>query len=792
MKHVVELLRSRNEQQVVVVSAMQGVTNALIELANTAAAGNPKWKLAISLLEARHVQTARTLLGPEADPLVARLASDFEELSELLQKQTKVGAVSNDLLELVSGLGEVWSSRMVDAALRRSGTTSRWLDAREVVVVEQCELGAMVQWQPSKQKLISHFGTPGPCTVVTGFVARTLDGRITTLGRNGSDYSGAIFASLFDATELNLWSDVKGVFSADPRIVPEAVLIDRLSYAEACELAYFGASVIHPQTMAPAVERGIPIFARSTFHPEHPGTRISNESGPLQPVKGVTTFKDLAILNIEGAGMIGVPGTAARAFEALHRAGISVVMISQGSSEHSICCTIRQRESDTAQRVLREAFSRELAAGLVTDIAVSSDIAVLAVVGDGMAGKPGVSAQLFDSLGRAKVNVRMIAQGASERNISVAIDAGDAPRALRAVHAGFYLSPETISIGVIGPGHVGGAFLRQVSSARGSLLNRKKLDLRIRAIGGSRNMVLGDPMVQDRAPSEMYDRPMDLQAFADHIHADHLPHAVIVDCSGQDAIANHYAQWLSRGIHVVTPNKCAGSGPLDRYQAIMAAGSQFRYEATVGAGLPIITTLRDLIHTGDEVQSVSGILSGTLAYLFNRFDGSLPLSTLVQQARVLGYTEPDPRDDLSGLDVARKLVILARECGWKLSLDQVHVESLVPKSLRMVSCEEFLNRLPEMDSDLLSRLHSAQASNRVLRYVAQLTADGNARVTMVDLPTDHAFAHTQLTDNVVQFTTKRYCTTPLVIQGPGAGPEVTAAGVFADLLRVAASMGAHV
>ena len=788
---VVDILLSRPEVQVVAISAMRGVTDALITLARQAAARDAAWPHALETLAQRHRDTATALLGACAQPMLERLETEFASLRELLQAQTRVGALSNDLLDLVSGLGEVWSSQMVDAALRARGEPSRWLDAREVLVVEKTDLGAMVRWDASAELLRTRFGEPGPRTVVTGFVARTPEGRITTLGRNGSDYSGAIFAALFGATELHVWSDVDGVYSADPRLVPEAVLIDRLSYAEACELAYFGASVIHPQTMGPAFDRGIPIIARSTFNPSHPGTRISAEPGVLQPVKGVTTFKGLALLNLEGNGMIGVPGTAARAFDALHRAGVSVVMISQGSSEHSICCTIREGDAARAEAAVREAFARELAAHQVSDVTVTPGVAAIAVVGDGMAGKPGVSAQLFDALGRAGVNVRMIAQGASERNISVAVDAAHAARALRAVHAGFYLGALTVSVGVIGPGNVGSAFLRQLEGSRERLRAESRLDLRVRAVAGSRRMALGDPALPLSDPRGILDRDLDLDAFAAHVQAEHLPHALIVDCSASDAVAERYAGWLARGIHVVTPNKSAGSGPLARYDAIKAARGRFRYEATVGAGLPIITTIRDLIDTGDRVRSVEGIFSGTLAYLFNRFDGSVPFSRLVLEARDLGYTEPDPRDDLSGLDVARKLVILARERGLRRTLQDVQLESLVPASLRQLPLDAFLQRVDQMDAPMAARLERARGGGKVLRYVASVDEEGRARVGLVELDAGHAFAHIQLTDNVVQFTTDRYSRNPLVVQGPGAGPEVTAAGVFADVLRVASALGAH-
>jgi aspartokinase/homoserine dehydrogenase 1 len=789
MRSVVSLLSGRNERQVVVISAMKGVTDALIGLVHKAAARDAGWPAAVHALEARHLDTAAALLGPDAGRVTDRLRQEFAELREVLHTQARLGAPSADLLDAVSGLGEVWSSMLVEASMRIHGLDTRWIDAREVLVVEKGELGAMVDWPASQARLEAL--PAAERTVVTGFVARTREGRPTTLGRNGSDYSGAIFAALCGASELHLWSDVEGVFSADPRVVPEAVLIERLSYAEACELAYFGAKVIHPQTMAPAVARDIPIIARSSFHPEHPGTRIDHTPGTNQPVKGVTHFAGLAILDIEGAGMIGVPGTAERAFAALHRAGVSVSMISQGSSEHSICCVIRETDAPAAVQAVRQAFSRELEAGLISEVTSEPGIAALAVVGDGMAGHPGTAGRLFESLGRAGVNVRMIAQGASERNISVAIRAADADRALRAVHAGFYLSPHTISVGVIGVGTVGAALLRQLQARSPSLRERHRIDLRMRAVAGSRQMHLAENVRGSTDPRSLMDRPLDLDAFTRHVQSPGMPHAVIVDCSGSDAVADRYATWLAAGIHVITPSKCAGSGPLTRYRAIRSAGGLFRYEATVGAGLPIMTTVRDLLDTGDELQAVEGVLSGTLAWLFNRFDGSVPFGQLVLEAREHGFTEPDPRDDLSGLDVARKLVILVREAGWERSLEDVSLESLVPADLRSLPLADFLARVDALDAPMRLRLEQAKARGRVLRYTASLDRGGGMRVGLAELPADHALAHLRLTDNMVQFTTTRYAQNPLVVQGPGAGPDVTAAGVFADLLRVAVALGAR-
>jgi aspartokinase/homoserine dehydrogenase 1 len=571
-----------------------------------------------------------------------------------------------------------------------------------------------------------------------------------------------------------------------------------LSYNEAMELAYFGAKVIHPQTMAPAVGRAIPIWIRNTFAPERPATLICADPESVLPVKGITTIEDIALVNLEGAGMIGVPGTAHRLFGALREEGISVVLISQGSSEHSICCAVPRVECERAVAVVRAAFARELADGQIHSVEVDVDLAILAVVGDGMAGLPGVAAKVFGALGAAAVNVRAIAQGASERNISVVVPSKAATRALRAVHASFYLSDHTISIGVIGPGIVGRALLEQIASQSERLRRDLKLDLRVRGLLSSKRMLLserGVPLEGWREALDGADEPADLSRFVEHVAAEHLPHHVIIDCTASGEVAAHYAGWLAAGIHVVTPNKKANSAPLADYRAVNAArragGSHYLYEATVGAGLPVIQTLRDLRETGDDIVSIEGIFSGTLAYLFNVYDGRRAFSDIVREAKQRGYTEPDPRDDLSGMDVARKLIILGREMGLTLEMSDVKVESLVPAGLEQGSVQDFLDRLPAHDAVMAARVERAGAAGKVLRYVGRLTASGDATVGVVECDARHAFANIALTDNVVRFATTRYSSNPLIVQGPGAGPEVTAGGIFADLLRLSAYLGAR-
>jgi bifunctional aspartokinase / homoserine dehydrogenase 1 len=787
----------------VVLSACRGVTDALLGLVARAEAQDDSYRGELDALRARHAKIAETVLSAEAAKLyMAGFDRDRHDIEGILHTVKLTRSAAQNVRDLIAGYGEIWSTKLFReffAARGKRPGAVQWVDARQCVVVEWGPLGPAVQWEESRKKLRELVpATFAGTLIITGFIASDRRGVQTTLGRNGSDFSGSIFGSLLDAAEIHIWTDVDGVLSADPRRVPDAKVIDSLSYNEAMELAYFGAKVIHPQTMAPAVGRGIPIWIRNTFAPEKQGSLICARPDSKLPVKGITSIENIAMVNVEGAGMIGVPGTAHRLFGALREEGISVILISQGSSEHSICCAIPGVEAERAARVVAAAFDREIKEGQIQSIQIDKDLAILAVVGDGMAGLPGVSGQVFNALGSATVNVHAIAQGASERNISVVVDGKDATRALRAVHSGFYLSPHTVSIGLIGPGAVGRVLLEQLAAESERLRNDFKLDLRVRGLMTSRKMLLSEAGVSLKDWKSALDAsttPADIAKFVDHLHVDHLPHTVIIDCTADEGVAKHYADWLKAGIHVVTPNKKANSGPLAYYESLKAArkagGSSYLYEATVGAGLPVISTLRDLRETGDKLSSVEGIFSGTLAYLFNVYDGKKPFSDIVKDAKAKGYTEPDPRDDLSGTDFVRKVIILGREMGLKLEMKDVQVESLIPPGLEKGTPEEFLAKLPQFDGEMKKRFDAAAAKGKVLRYMGRLTSDGKATVGVAELDRTHAFANIALTDNVVRYATARYNTNPLIVQGPGAGPEVTAAGVFADLLRVCSYLGAH-
>jgi aspartokinase/homoserine dehydrogenase 1 len=780
IRHAASIVRAQGTPIAVVVSALAGVTNALFSCCARAGARDDGWRAELEALVSRHCQVCDALLSKaEAQRLHSSIKRDAHDLADILRALALLGRHPEALDEVVAGYGEVWSAQIFAAHLGCS-----WIDARQVLVVQAGELGPAVQWEESRRRLRER-SIAAP-VVITGYVASLPDGTATTLKRNGSDYSASIFGALLGAKEIVIWTDVDGVLSADPRRVPEAQVLEEMSYEEAMELAYFGAKVVHPRTMQPAVHDAIPIRIKNTFRPDAPGTVIHRDTRrDAAAVKGFTTIDGIALLNLEGTGMVGVPGIAERMFGALRTVGVSVVVISQASSEHSICVAVPDEQADLARATIEKAFLAERSQGYVSGVSVERDCSILAAVGDAMSERPGVAARFFGALGDVGVNVRAVAQGSSERNITAVIDGKDSTRALRAVHARFTLSDTTISLGLVGAGLIGNALLAQLERQREALRARYGVDLRVRGVARSQTMTL-----------DGVEQPLDLAAFARHVRAEHLPHAVIVDCTASDAVADHYARWLRQGIHIVTPNKRAASGPLARWQEIKTAASQghARYlgEATVGAGLPVITTLKDLVHTGDDVRAVEGVLSGTLSWMFNTLTPERSFSELLREAKRLGFTEPDPREDLSGMDFARKLVVLAREMGRSVSLEDVVIEDLAPGAPFGAPLEDLVRALAPIDQRVRALLAEAREKSCALRFVGVIPEQGPPRIELKMLPMTHPFARLTGTDNIIAFTTRRYDAQPLVVQGPGAGPEVTAGGVFADLLRLAASVGARV
>jgi bifunctional aspartokinase / homoserine dehydrogenase 1 len=764
----------------IVVSAMSGVTNALIESVNLAAAHDESYLQKLQALEDRHFETIAALELRNSSPLSEIVHSDFNALKEVLRGVWITRLASERIIEFVSGHGELWSAQLFHAYLESQDHRSTWLDARKTLVVEPNANTVTVDWQTSKQKLQAH-SIETDFLVITGYIASTHDGVATTLKRNGSDLSASIFGALLDADTVTIWTDVDGVYSADPRRVPEAVVVPELSYQEAAELAYFGAKVIHPNTMSPAIAHSITVAIKNTFKPEAPGTKISATSPMDMPIKGFAAVEDVVLINVEGTGMIGIPGVAHKVFGALRAVDVSVVMISQASSEHSICFAVPRVHAELAKKTVEETFVVEMQRGEIQTVDLTEGCCIVAMVGNGMIERLGMAGKFFSALGKAGINVRAIAQGSSERNISAVIEQAEATRALRAVHSAFYLSNQTLSIGVIGAGLIGGTLLSQLQTRIEELKRHRGIDLRVRGIMNSRQMVLADRhLALDRWRDELSEssKSADLESFINHVNADHLPHAVLIDATASAELTTHYESWLSQGINIITPNKKSNAGPLAAYRSLRETARRhqryFLYETNVGAGLPIIQTLRGLVETGDEVIKIEGVLSGTLSYIFNSLDGRRTFSEVVREAHSLGLTEPDPREDLSGMDVARKLIILAREMGLEVEMDSVHVESLAD----------------EDDRTMAALLSSAREAGQVVRYVGTIDSAGHLSAQMRRYPVDHPFASLSGSDNIVSFQTARYNTQPMIVRGPGAGPEVTAAGVFADLLRLASFLGA--
>jgi bifunctional aspartokinase / homoserine dehydrogenase 1 len=789
------LLDARRREPVIgLVSAFQGVTNQLLECARLAERADASYLELFDQIARRHRSAVSHLVGRRPARVRAQVDALLAELASTLQGIHLLRHCPLRALDMTASFGERLSAVIVAAHLGKTHP-SAFVDARDLIVTDDQFTHANVIFRKTNRRTRAYFDTlfkraRSVVPIVTGFIGATEDGQTTTIGRNGSDYSAAIVGAAVGASVIEIWTDVDGVLSADPRVVPAAFVLPQMTYEEAMELSYFGAKVLHSATIAPAVAKRIPILIKNTFNPGAPGTLISRtaeDDGKL--AKGITSVGDLALLTLRGPGMVGVPGVAERVFGTLAARRVSVVLISQASSEHTICLGVRSADAAAAVDAIQKEFQFEFNEQLL-EVDVRGDQAILAVVGEGMKGRPGVAGKVFESLGRQNINISAIAQGASERNISCVIDASQQVRALNAIHQGFFETKKHLALAMIGVGNVGSAVLRQLHQQRSYLLS-KGFDVRVVGLANSKRFVADANGINlAHWKDELRDAPsrMDAATFAQRIADMELTNAALVDCTVGPTVVDAYPAFIDANLHIVTPNKWANALPWPRYAALMeslaARNRHFLFEANVGAGLPIVSTLRDLIASGDEIVRIEGILSGTLSYLFNTFDGSVPFSTLVRDAHRLGFTEPDPREDLSGRDVARKLLILGRQIGLKMDLDEVQVDSLVPKPLsRGKYTSGFLTGFARYDDEMAARVERAAARDAVLRYVGTLEK-GRARAGLKEFPRNHPVASAKGSDNVIAFTTKRYSRTPLVVQGPGAGADVTAMGVFSDILKL--------
>lgn len=810
IKNVAEIIMSDlSERKLVVVSAMSKVTDMLYALVHKAQSRDDSYMSALDDVYEKHVLTARELLdGDNLAKFLSQLNYDISNLKAMLRAIYIAGHATESFADFVVGHGELWSAQMLSAVIVKSGEDCTWMDTREVLIVNPTSSNQVdPDYEESEKKMQKWFAHgPASTIIATGFIASTPQNIPTTLKRDGSDFSAAIMGALVKARQVTIWTDVDGVYSADPRKVSEAVILKSLSYQEAWEMSYFGANVLHPRTIIPVMQYGIPIVIRNVFNLSAPGTKICQQdengatSSTYSVVKAFATIDNLALVNVEGTGMAGVPGTASAIFSTVKDVGANVIMISQASSEHSVCFAVPEKEVKAVAKALNANFRQALDAGRLSKVEVIPNCSILAAVGQKMASTPGVSATLFDALAKANINIRAIAQGCTEYNITVVLKGEDRIRALRAVHSRFYLSKTTLAMGIIGPGLIGGTLLDQLRDQAAVLKEEFNIDLRVMGIIGSDKMILSNSGVDLTRWRELRNEKAevaDLNKFTQHVHGNEsIPNTVLVDCTADSSVANHYYDWLCKGIHVITPNKKANSGPLDRYLKLRAqqreSYTHYFYEATVGAGLPIISTLRGLLETGDKILRIEGIFSGTLSYIFNNFVGARSFSDVVTEAKQLGYTEPDPRDDLSGTDVARKVIILARESGLKLELSDIPVQSLVPDPLKACkSAEEFMQQLPKYDEELAKQRNIAEATGEVLRYVGVVDAiESKGMVELKRYSKDHPFAQLSGSDNIIAFTTMRYKNQPLIVRGPGAGAQVTAGGIFSDILRLASYLGA--
>ncbi len=784
----------RREPVIVVVSAFQGVTNQLLECARLAERGESSYEQTFEQIARRHrsavahlVRTRRVRVRAEVDALLTELQGTLQGIH--LLRHCPVRA-----LDMTASFGERLSALIIAAYLGHSHAAA-FADARQFVVTDDQFTHANVIFGKTNRATRAYFARlfrrrPGVIPVVTGFVASTEDGQTTTIGRNGSDYSAAIVGAALGASVIEIWTDVDGVLSADPRAVSSAFVLPQISYEEAMELSYFGAKVLHSATIAPAVAKHIPILIKNTFNPAAPGTLISGRRGEGEGLaKGITSIGDLSLLTLGGASMVGVPGIAERLFRTLAARRVNVILISQASSEHTICFAVRSTDAAEAVEGIGQEFRFELHQQLMK-LEEKSGQAILAVVGEGMKGRPGVAGKVFDALGRHNINISAIAQGASERNISCVINAAQQVHALNVIHQAFFETRTRLALAVIGVGNIGSALLRQLQQQRAYLLS-KGFDVTVVGLADSKRFALaseGIDLTHWKETLAAARQRMTPGTFATRLAAMELPNVALVDCTANPSIVDAYPAFIDADLHIITPNKRANALPWRRYTALMELLERrqkyFLYEANVGAGLPVLSTLRDLIASGDEIVRIEGILSGTLSYLFNTFDGRVPFSALVREAHKLGYTEPDPRDDLSGQDVARKLLILARQIGLKMDLRDVRVDSLVPRALAGGAFSpRLLSAFARYDTEMTKRFKSAASRGAVLRYVGILE-NGRARAGLKEFPRAHPVASAKGSDNVIAFTTKRYSRTPLVVQGPGAGADVTAMGVFSDILKL--------
>jgi aspartokinase/homoserine dehydrogenase 1 len=829
----------RPRPNVVVVSAFQGITNSLLELAEKAQLqdeGAQGYVVeAISNIRNRHFEAfnlltavaskkANSELSMLVDSARDRLEQWFVELEGLLKGIYLLQECSARTSDHIASFGECFSALIVAMAFNCHGVRAEFANAIDFIKVNGPFGNVHVDFDKTSELVKAKFNNPDIIYVVTGFIGSNNQGVVHTLGRGGSDYTASILASVLGASVLEIWTDVDGIMTCDPRKVKSASSVSELSYSEALELCHFGAKVVYPPTLQPAMASKVPIRILNTFAPNHPGSLITENPAPTnRPITGISSINDISLILLQGSGIMGVAGSAMRLFRTLASVQVNVILITQASSEHSICVGLRSNEVVRSLEAINEEFRSELSTGQIDPISVEGNLSVVTVVGDQLRNRVGIAGTIFGTLGRNGINICAIAQGSSERSISVVVRQQDEDKALNTIHDEFFENVnKQAHLVVVGTGSIGKTFLRQVADHRALISSEHQTDLKIVGLAKSNSCIFNlegfsDDYIKD--PNLIFESK-DLHNFSslelitgenivndlvEGIKKLGLSNVVVVDCTASDAIPAVYLDLLRASFPIVTPNKKFQSGDYVRYKEYKElsrySNIQFLYETSVGAGLPIIGTLKDLLRSGDRIIKIEAILSGTLSYIFNSWDGTETFSQLVRRAQNLGFTEPDPRDDLSGKDVGRKILILARECGAQVDLHDVDISDLTPEACREAkSVDQFYKELADFDDEFESKRARAESEGKKLCYVAtfemlsERSCEKNksalrgcplsVRTELLSVDSSHPFYNLSANDNIVSFTTERYNNRPLVVQGPGAGAEVTAAGVLADVLRL--------
>ncbi len=799
LEHVVEIIKSLADQNiVVVVSALSGITNLLDEMAHMASKGNDNYKIHLTKIEEVHLSIITSFISiTKQSEIVSFLKSNLNDLEAILESINNLKELTSKSHSKITSYGEILSSALINEVFKNSGINSALIDARELIFTNEVNEKEVVNHSKSKTETNSILSkVTYKVTLVPGFIASDKDGNITTLGRGGSDYTAALLANYINATSLEIWTDVSGMFTAHPKLVSQAQPIPKLSYQEAMELSHFGAKVIYPPTLQPIIEKKIPLLIKNTFDSSASGTIINsngtNKENNGSIVKGVSHIPNVALISLEGSGMIGIPGFSKRLFECLSLKQINIIMITQASSEHSICLGVRSEDAEIAKKVIDEHFAFEISLNKVAPAVLEPNMTNIAVVGDRMKDHQGISGKLFSSLGANNINIRAIAQGASERNISIIITKKNTQKALNTIHESFFEEQaKELNLFITGVGNVGGKLIEQIKNQKAYLLDHLSLKIRVIAISNSKKMLLNKEHIELDNWKEQLEKSSikaDRESFFNYIKTLNLRNSIFVDNTANEKIANEYGRYLAHNIGVVTCNKIACASSLSNYNDLKKTarrfGTPFLFETNVGAGLPVIDTLNNLIASGDEILKIQAILSGSLNFVFNNFTPKTLFKDIVQNAQEEGYTEPDPKIDLSGIDVARKILILARESGFPLELEDISNKSFLPQDvLNTTSNEALYEMISENEEHFQAILAKANEKGARLKYVAQLE-NGKATVGLQEIKPNHDFYNLEGSDNIILFYTNRYKNQPLIVKGAGAGAEVTAAGIFGDIIRI--------